>query len=128
MGIVSRKKKNAPLIRVDVYDRYAELRGQGTRKVAEVTSDGTSGKLVVLDPALAGMLQQLFERSTTRRVPVGGDAGAPAEEALVVMKPFTEAALRHAVERGLPAMNLRGVFVPPQPSTRNASSPSVTST
>jgi hypothetical protein len=101
--------------RIDVYDSFAEEKTAAPVKVAEVTVTGGKGNLVVLDPALAPTLRDVFERPTT--LLRGGQRGTGAGEqelgadSLVVFEPWSNDALDHALRYGLPAHRLRGVAV-----------------
>jgi hypothetical protein len=99
-----------PRQKIEVFDAYAESKGAGPVKVAEVVVDGGKGSLVVLDPKLAPALRDVFER-TTRMAGGAPDARGLGADVPVAVRPYSAESLAHAMKHGLPAHNLRAVVI-----------------
>jgi len=53
---------SAPKTRIDVFDAYAEKKTGQPTKVAEISTDGRSGQVNVLDANFSSVVKDAFER------------------------------------------------------------------
>jgi hypothetical protein len=97
-----------PHRKIEIFHRAAERSGAAPHKVAEVLTDGVQGKVAILDPAFAGVIEPLFNRS---QLAIAGGAtrgrvsydGSPRR-----LRPWKPETVAYVVSSVLGRFDLRG--------------------
>lgn len=98
-----------PTMRVEIYDRFEEMKTGDTVKIGEVLSDGSKGELKVLNPRFRSELQELFTQP--KSIMTNGTMGEDArsiDETPRTLAPWKPETLLYTTMYQLPIHNFRG--------------------